>query len=195
MGPPIGLRTRLWLGGLAAGGVALAHLVAFLIAAPYPVRREELLEATGHGAWPVLVTIAMGGLVAALAGFAAGRLREARPASPAVLFRATIGRLVILQVAAFILLEGLERLASGHDLAELWSEPVLGIGLVAQVFVALAGAVLLALFARLVDRLVLLFRGIPRAPRLQVPRQPLDLMFSTRIATDPANPRGPPRRI
>jgi hypothetical protein len=196
MGPPIRLRTRLWLGGLAAGGVALAHVLAFVLAAPDPIRREQLLEATGHGAWPLLVTIATGALVAALAGFAAGRLRDDRP--PAVLYRATVGRLMLLQMAGFLVLEAFERLGTGRGLAGvagLPMEPVILIGLAAQVLVALAGAILVVLLARFLDQLILTLRSTPRAPRVLTPAGTLDVAFPRlRISSGPANLRGPPRR-
>jgi hypothetical protein len=195
MGPPLSLRTRLWIGGLAAGGVAIAHTVAFLVAAPDPLRREELLDATGHGSWPLIVAIAMGALVAALTGFVAGRFRGHHSTAPAALFRGTAVRLVPLQVVAFVILEALERLVMGHVPTDLLGEPVLVIGLIAQPLVALAGSLLLTLFARLVDRLVVLLHQVPRAPRALVPQGVLAAPFPrTRIATDPANPRGPPWR-
>jgi hypothetical protein len=190
---PIRLRTRLWLGGLAAAGVVVAHVLAYWLAAPNPVRREHLLEATGHGAWPILVALTLGALVASMAGFAAGRVREARRAPPAALIRGTVTRLVTLQVVGFVLLEALERLAIGHDLTELLSEPVMAIGLATQVVVALAGAILLALFARLVDRLALLLRPILRAPRVLLPGDALGFSVPrSRFVAGAAIPRGPP---
>jgi hypothetical protein len=190
---PIRLRTRLWLGGLATAGVVVAHVLAFWLAAPNPVRREHLLEATGHGAWPIVVALTLGALVACMAGFAAGRVREERRAPPAVLVRGIVTRLVILQVAGFVLLEAIERLAIGHDLTELLSEPVMAIGLVAQIVVALAGAILVALFAHIVDRLALLLRPIPRAPRVLLPGDALDFSVPrSRLVTGAAIPRGPP---
>jgi hypothetical protein len=196
MGPPLGLRKRLWIGGLAAGGVVVGHVLAFVLAAPHPVQRQGLLAETGHGAWPLLVPIAMGALVASLAGFAAGRLRDERPAPDAALLQGIAGRLVPLQLGAFLLLEALERLASGHDLTELPGEPVIAIGLVAQAVVALVGAALLTLFARVVDRLGRLLRQTPRAPRLLVAPGALAIAFPhRRAARGPANPRGPPTSL
>ncbi|MGH2657109.1 MAG: hypothetical protein ACRDIZ_10520 [Actinomycetota bacterium] len=198
MGPRIRLRTRLWLGGLAAGGVAVAHILAFLLAAPDPFRREELLKTTGHGGWPLLVTVAMGALVVALAGFAVGRLRDPRQVRLAPFYLGTARRLVIMQVVGFLLLEAGERLATGKGLAGLSGLPfesVIAIGMVAQVLVALAGAMLLALLDRVVGGLVLFFGHAARAPRRLLPlgtsyiRAPLP-----RIASGPANLRGPPRR-
>lgn len=192
MAPPIRLRTRLWLGGLAAGGVAIAHAAAFLLAAPNPHERELLLQATGHGAWPLIVTVAMGAAVASLAGFVVSRLRDDRASPSSVRYRATVVRLLLLQVVGYLVLEALERLATAHDLAGFLVEPVILIGVAVQVPVALAGAGLLVVVVRIVDRLVLLRASLlPSAPISPWPV--LDAgVLRTRISADPANPRGPP---
>jgi hypothetical protein len=193
MAPPVRLRQRLWLGGLASGGVVAGHALAFTLVAPHPVQRHALLSETGHGAWPLLVPMAMGAFVAGLAGFAVGQLRDERPLPPAARLRGAAGRLVPLQLAAFLLLEALERLASGHQLSELPGEPVIAIGLATQALVALVGAVLLTLFARFADQLGRLFRQDPRAPRLLVvPGAPAIALRPRRPGRGPASPRGPP---
>ncbi|MGH9191616.1 MAG: hypothetical protein ACRDZ0_03970 [Acidimicrobiales bacterium] len=193
MRPPVSLRQRLWIGGLASGGVVAGHALAFTLVAPHPAQRQALLSETGHGAWPLLVPMAMGALVAGLAGFTVGQLRDERPLPPAARLRGAAGRLVPLQLAAYLLLEALERLASGHQLSELPGEPVIAIGLATQALVALAGAVLLTLFARFVDRLGRLFRQDLRAPRLLVvPGAPAIALARRRPARGPASPRGPP---
>lgn len=193
MAPPVRLRTRLWLGGLAAGGVAIAHLVAFVLVAPDPHEREMLLAATGHGAWPIIVSVATGAAVAALARFGISRLRDEPSSFPTVSYGVTVGRLFFLQVLAFLLLEALERLATGHALAaSLLLEPVILIGLAVQVPVAMAGAGLLVMLLRLVDRLVLL-RTIVLPARALSPWGMEDVTVPrARVAADPANPRGPP---
>jgi hypothetical protein len=189
---PLGLRQRLYLGGLAASGVAAGHTLAFMLVAPHPAQRQGLLAETGHGAWPLLVPLAMGALVAALAGLAVGRLRDEHSASPVPLPE-TAGRLVLLQLIVFLLLEALERLASGHQLSDLPGEPVIAVGLVTQAFAALAGAVLLVLFARFVDRLGRLLHQASPVPRpLAAPVTPMVAYPRRRAARGPANPRGPP---
>jgi hypothetical protein len=194
--PRVGPGTRLWIGGLAAGGVVAGHAAAFRLAEPHPERRQALLAETGHGAWPLLVAVAMGVLVASLGSFAAGRLREERPAPGGALLRGTAGRLVPLQLGAFLLLEAVERLSTGRDLAELPGEPVIAIGLVVQVVVALAGAALLTLFARFVDRLGRLLRGAPRAPKvLAAPGALVIALPHCRAGCGPASPRGPPTSL
>jgi hypothetical protein len=182
------------LGGLAAGGVAAAHLLAFLAVAPHPLRREQLLEATGHGAWPLVVSLAMGALVLGLAGFFAGR-RSGRGRSFPI---RTVGRLILLQSIGFLMLESIERLAVGKGpeaLTELPFEPVIAIGLVAQVVVALAGAMLLALLDRLIVKLADV-RSMPRPTRPLVPSGFAELFLpQPPAASGPVKPRAPPDRI
>ena len=189
--------TRLWLGGLAAGGVAVAHVLAFLLVAPDPARRAAMLEATGHGAWPLVVSLAVGGVVAGLAGFAVRRGREARtPLRP--LFGGILVRLAVLQVVGFVVLETLERLAR-HDAVEvlgLLSEPVVLIGVVLAAATAAIGAFLLVLLAGLIDRLVVLLRALPRAPRaLAAPGLADDPPPRLRIVMGSIWLRGPPLAV
>jgi hypothetical protein len=92
----------------------------------------------------------------------------------------------ILEVG-FFLDEG-----GNHFLGHL-PAPAIAIGLATQALVALAGAVLLTLFARFVDRLGRLFRQDPLAPRLLVvPGAPAIALPRRRPARGPASTRGPP---
>jgi hypothetical protein len=194
MGPPVRLPTRLWLGGLAAGGAALAHALAFAVVAPDPTQRGRLLDETGHVAWPVIVSVALAALVVALVRFAVGRIHQGDRLPPGELWRLTAGRLMALQILGFVALEAVERVASGHPLSQLLGEPVVLIGVAIQVLVALGAAALLVLLARLVDRLIP--RTLPRAPRvLGGPGAWEDLFPRPRLVAGPVNPRGPPRRI
>jgi hypothetical protein len=196
MGPRIPPGTRFWLGGLAAGGVAAAHLLAFLVVAPDPLRREQLLEATGHGIWPLVVSLAMGAMVVGLAGFvASSRPRQGQLRAFPV---RTAGRLILLQTFGFLALESLERLAMGKGpgaLTELPFEPVVVIGLAAQVIVALAGAMLLAFLDRLFVKLAEV-RSMPRPTRALVSSRFAELFIAQpQVAAGPVKPRGPPDRI
>jgi hypothetical protein len=196
MGPPLRLPTRLWLGGVAAGGAALSHVLAFMVAAPDPVRRGRLLEETGHAAWPVIVSVALAALVVALARFAVGRIHRSDRPPAGALWHPTAVRLMVLQTLGFVGLEAVERLASGHALKGVLGEPVVLIGVALQIFVALGAAALLVLLARLVDRLTGLLRTLPRAPRaLGQPGAWDGILPRPRLVAGPANPRGPPRRI
>ncbi|HEX2031043.1 MAG TPA: hypothetical protein VHL78_06555 [Actinomycetota bacterium] len=167
-------RVRLWLGGLASAGVALSHFLAFLVATPDHAARSDLLSQTGHGYWPYFIAVALGALVAGLVGFAGERAwGEADGAGFRSLYRFTAIRLLVLQAVGFLLLEGAERLIVHGSLDGLLSEPVVIIGLLVQAAVALAGALLLVLFVRVVDRVRALFRRSARPPRVALPRGPL----------------------
>ena len=187
------LRTRLWLGGLAAGGVAVAHVLAFLVVAPDAVLRAELLADSGHGALPVMLSLAMGALVAGLAGFALRRAGDDHT-PPRALFRSTLVRLAPLHVAGFLVLEAAERLAR-HDPSELpgfLTEPVVLIGLLLAAATAVVSAALLVLFAGLIDRLVRFLRALPRAPRVLAAPLAEDPLPRTTIALGSISLRGPP---
>ena len=132
---------RLWLGGLASGGVVLAHWIAFFLAAPAPAPRHELLRQTGHGAWAYVVALAVGLLVACLAGGLCGRLRG-EPSRVRSLAYSWV-RLLAYQAVLFIVLEGLERIASSGTPLSLAIEPVVIVGLLVQVVVAAIGALAL----------------------------------------------------
>jgi hypothetical protein len=129
---------RLWMGGIASAGVVLAHWIAYLLAAPVASHRDELLQATGHGAWAYVVALAVGVVVACLAGGLRERLgqRPSQAPSPAYAW----ARLLAYQSVLFIVLEGVERIASGGTPLSLATEPVFLVGLCVQVVVAAIGA-------------------------------------------------------
>jgi uncharacterized membrane protein YdcZ (DUF606 family) len=196
--PPLRLSVRLWLGGLAAGGAAVAHLLAFMVAAPDAASRVRLLRETGHGAWPAVVSVAVGALVVGLLGLAAARLRDTDPLPKGVLYRASARLLLPLQVVGFVVLEAVERVATGKGvtgLVELWGEPVIALGVVLQCLVALAGAFLVVLVVDVVDGLVSL-RTPVRAPRtLAVELASVGGYVSHRNGGRPGEPRAPPSRM
>ena len=144
------VRTRLWLGGLASGGVVAAHWLSYRLTTPAGHHESEILHATGHGYWTWFVAVALGTLVAALAGFAHQRMRTSASMGAAALYRYSLGRLITMQAIGFLLLEIIERLASGGSL-DLAHQPavVLGVGL--QILIAFIGALLLVAFGRAID--------------------------------------------
>jgi cytochrome bd-type quinol oxidase subunit 2 len=184
------LRTRLWLGALAFAGVAFAHGLTFLLVAPNEDARERLLAATGHGYWAYVMPLALGALVAALAGFAAGW--RVRP-GPDRLFWATAVRLAALQGAGFIILEGSERFFAHASAGQLLADPFLLIGVLVQVALALAGALLLLVVARVVEHLTNGRRWSVRPIRATHPRGALGVAVPRlRVASGGATLRGPP---
>jgi hypothetical protein len=189
---------RLWLGGLAAGGAAAAHFLAFMLATPDADSRARLLRETGHGAWSAVVSVAMGALVVALLGLAVARLRDTDPLPKGALFRASARWLPPLQVVGFVSLEAVERVATGKGLTglvELWGEPVIALGVVLQCLLALAGAFLAVLVAGVVDGLESL-RRLVRAPGpLAAEMAPVGGVLPGRNEGRPGEPRAPPSRM
>ena len=190
----LGALRRLVLGGTAALGVIVAHGAAFVLAAPNPHARQELLASTGHGYWAVAIAAGVGLFVAALAGVVWAGLRTSEPASPGDVFRRFAARLALLQVVGFVLLEGAERVAVDGSLAELWTTPVLGIGIVAQVLVALVGAALVAALSRAVAVVALALRRAPARPArsLTATATSVSIWAPAHLAVGGLTLRGPP---
>jgi hypothetical protein len=156
---------RLWLGGLAAAGVVLSHSLSFLFVEPDPHARQRLLDATGHRYFTWVTAVAIGILVAGLAGGTIKRLGGG--VEEAVYRRTFVGSaapLVLIQVVAFIALESVERLVvDGSPLGPL-TDPVMAMGCVVQIVVAVVGALLLVALAHGVDCIAARFLASPPQP-------------------------------
>jgi hypothetical protein len=190
---------RLWLGTLAAAGVVVSHEIAYWINAPGAHARAELLQATGHRYWTLVVAAALALLVFGLSAFV-GRLLFGDGELPrqGPLLVAIVPRLAVIQCAGFLALEIGERYLSGgsgaRSLSSVVGEPVVAMGLAVQFIVALAGALLMLCIGHGVVRLGRLLRrrsswGRPLSSR----RRPLGASPRTRADLTVAGPRGPPR--
>ena len=181
--------------GAVGAGLALSHWLAYLIAVPHAHERERLLEHTGHGYWPRAAAVAAAlGLVALVVtgARAVARARDADLGQPRL--GQLVARLAGMQLPAFVLLEAIERLASGAaDLAFVLQAPFL-VGLGVQLLVATALGVLLARFARAAARIArILLRGkLPsRSAALLPPPQPAALPARL-LGLAAVGVRGPP---
>ena len=128
--------------GLALGGVLLGHTIAYRLLLPDAHARTLELAASGHG---YLSGANVVGLVAAVATLAALFLGRVLNADEIDLGHLTT-RLIGFQMAVFVAMEVLERLASGGGVQHL--PVVLLVGLPVQAAVALV----VALVARLLLR-------------------------------------------
>jgi hypothetical protein len=128
--------------GFATAGLLVGHALSYLVAIPDPHHRDLLLDRTGHDYLPAATEAA---IIVALAGVAALLVRawSARGAAAGERLAPLAATLAVVQVAAFVGQEVLERLLAGVPLAELAHDSVLPVGVVVQVTVALAGAALL----------------------------------------------------
>jgi hypothetical protein len=127
--------------GMAWLGLLLGHALDYVIAVPNHFQRHALLHATGHGYLPIGFIFAIpAALLSTLAAIHLG-WRDQRRRETAITFAPTWARLSLVQTAAFVILELVERLAVGAPLEGI--APLLLLGGVAQVVVAAAGAALL----------------------------------------------------
>jgi hypothetical protein len=181
---------KLVLGGFAALGVVVAHHLAYVIAAPDLHHRRELLDHTGHDAWPYVLAITLGAYVAALTGAIAGAV-QVRGGGLGYRMGTAFSRLLLLQAGGYAGLEALERIFSG-DVVTLPMESVLWIGLAFQVVTALIGALILGALVKAVTWLARRLRR-PRSPRLLPPKPALTLVVRVPApATGSGSLRGPP---
>jgi cytochrome bd-type quinol oxidase subunit 2 len=138
-----------FLPGAAFAGVVVAHGLAYLLAFPQGLLRQQVLAESGHSYWAAAVALAMVcALVASLTTIAehVGRgIRHDRPRNPWELYRAALIRLAALQSAVFVLQEVLERVRAGAPVSELLHGNFLAIGLAMQLIVAVLIALVLTL--------------------------------------------------
>ena len=178
MGSRLGLGTRLWTGGIAAGGILAGHLLTYRALVHDDHARLGVLERTGHVYWPWVVGVGVGLVVASVGGLlvAAGRDR-----GPRFDGRTVARRLMVPQCVLWLVLEMVERGLLAHHGTPLLDRFVL-LGLIPQVLAALLITVSLAALSRAVRRL---FSG---SNRRGVSASP----FVPRLA---AQARRPPRAI
>jgi hypothetical protein len=194
---PLPPRLRFQLAGLSFGGVLVAHWLAYVLAAPDPHARLELLHRTGHSLWPFFVALSLGALMWGASGLVLGLFRSDREgARETASIAACSIRLVAMQATLFVVLEASERLLVEASVTGLWAEPVVLIGLCLQIVVAVAGAGLVAALSVVAHRL----RGRPprRARAMAalgwdttVNRPPLRPLAETRTARGPPFPLRP----
>jgi hypothetical protein len=127
---------------LAFGGVLLGHTVAYRLLVPDAHARALELAASGHGYLGGANAVGLVLAIVALAALFLGGVMRTQNGVPQHL----AARLIAFQMAAFLAMEVLERIASGGGIQHLAS--VLLIGLPVQALIA----TLVALVARLLVR-------------------------------------------
>ncbi len=125
---------------VAAAGIVVAHAANYVLAIPDPTQRQHVLTATGHGYWPIAVVVAA---VCGVSGVVLAARRGWRGDSLPMSTGATVARLAAGQVVLFGLIEAIERMAVGiHPMGYLTSAQF-AVGILLQIAVAVAGALLL----------------------------------------------------
>ena len=190
------IRARLWVGAVACAGMAFSHGIAYRLVAPDAPRRAELMGATGHRYFALVVAAALVALIVGLGDFVTesiasrGRALDARK-----LFSFATGRLTALQAAGFVVLEALERLAGGehHFASALLAERATLLGIALQFLSALVTALILVGLRRMIVEA----RAVPRPLG-----QPTATPWNTRVTrprfiavAGDACPRAPPATV
>lgn len=187
--------TRLWLGMLALAGVAGAHLLAYTAHTPDPNVRAAFYEMTGHGSPWILGALAFACVVAGCSGLFVVRMRAAqlRGTSDDALSELVV-RLAGLQIAGFLLLEGAERLSVGGDALGVVTEPVVLLGVLAQIIIAAIGAFVIRLIT-IAASYVSARRRRERSASARSFAAATDRHLFSRVACDSRSARGPPNAV
>ncbi|MDQ3217207.1 MAG: hypothetical protein M3Q18_05030 [Actinomycetota bacterium] len=189
-------RARLWIGAVACAGVVVSHGIAYRLVAPDAPQRTELMGATGHRFFPLVVAAALVALVIGLGDFVTESIAvRRRVLAPGNLFSFAGVRLAALQATGFIGLEALERLSGGehHFATALLTEPATLFGLALQLLSALTAALILVALRRFIIQI--------RSPRRRTAHSSAPA-GSTRVSrpcltlvAGDAAPRAPPATV
>jgi hypothetical protein len=144
--------------GVAGAGLLLGHWLTYLVDVSDQAR-DQVLRATGHGYLSTAGRLAAVVAAVSLAVVFLGRLTRH---GQDVTFRSTAVRLAVVQAAAFVGLEVLERMGAGASMQDLTT--ILPVGVVAQAIVALAGAWLIRAVLRSADLVSSILRAAPLRP-------------------------------
>ena len=125
--------------GIAVAGLVLGHLATYALLYPDPDHRVLVLSSTGHAYLPAFAHLACV-LAAAAVAAVIGRAWGEREGGVAASFAGLAGVLAITQASAFVGQEILERVVSGSPLHDLFSGPLLVLGVGAQATLAMVGA-------------------------------------------------------
>ena len=182
---------------VAAAGVLAGHWLTYLVSVPDGRARTAALAATGHGYLSLVGELVTAFAALSIAAVFVGALVDAgsgpRPG------RALALRLSAIQVAAFCSMEVLERVMAGSPVGALARSAILPVGVLANVGVALLGAIALRWILRAADRVADAAEAgaaaaiLPR-PTLLLPLPVVPARLSLlELAAVPA--RGPPSPI
>ena len=182
---------------VAAAGVLAGHWLTYLVSVPDARARTATLAATGHGylslAGELVTLLAALSIAAVFVGALVDAGTGPRPGRTLAL------RLSAIQVAAFLAMEVLERVLAGSPVGALARSAILPVGVVANVGVALLGAIVLRWILRTADRFAEVAATGSTAPVLHRPTLLLQLPVEParpsllELAAIPA--RGPPSPV
>jgi hypothetical protein len=142
-----------WPAGLASVGVIAGHWATYWLTAPAVHQHERLLADTGHRYWTLVVAAAIGAMVAGFARSTTAILHvRRRSIERGRSYWSLAWRMALMQLAAFLVLETVERawISSDANPSQLAQEPAVLLGLGLQIITGLVGALLLVVWTRVV---------------------------------------------
>jgi hypothetical protein len=170
--------------GIAMAGLVLGHLATYGLLYPDPDHRVHVLSSTGHAYLPTFTHVACVLAVAAV-GAVIGRAWGEREGGMAASFAGLAGVLAITQASAFVGQEILERVVSDSPLHDLFSGPLLVLGVGAQLTLAMIGAAIATWLRRTTQHVA---ARAPSSTRVRIwrPRALLLLVADDRGPATPA---------
>jgi hypothetical protein len=178
--------------GVASAGIVLGHRLTYLVDVPHAQSRAVELARTGHAYLSVAGELATVLMAITLTSLFLGRvIHREGPAAPLPVLASRLG---LLQAGAFVTMELTERAVAGTGFGDLAHSGLLPLGVLIQLGVALAGAVLLRLVLGAADRVAAALPAAAPSPRVaalsfDLPPAPAR---RTRIAVATVGVRGPP---
>jgi hypothetical protein len=184
-----------WLLAASAAGFVAGHAITYSLAVPDHHQHEAVLQETGHSYWPAALTVGLLGFAWAAAAVVNRRLRGRRSSPPARGWSWITPRVVVLQVALFVAVEIIERLAAGEPVSSLFDHHLLSLGLIVQVVVAVAVATVLYLLDRAAAGLARLLAGPAPVYGARPAWSPSRVVAVASLHFRPRTSRGPPWRL
>jgi len=185
-------RPRLPLWCSIPAGVLAGHAIGYLIAFRNPQRRADILAATGHG---YLGHAALIAIVAAAIAVSTSVARGVRETKATRWWDAAL-RIAVLQTAAFVAVEVLERIAAGVQPFSGMAR-VLVVGTVVQALMGAIVACVLLAFERAGRTIAMVVRAEVRPASVtpQVVFEPSQHTASAPVFLLSDKPRGPPQLL
>ena len=176
--------------GVAAGGVLLGHWLTYAVAGPRGSDAAAAMARTGHGYLSMANDLALTLAVAGVAVVFLGRLTRRGDAAPS--WRVTASRLAVFQIAAFGLMETLERLSAGAPLHDLTG--LMPVGIAIQTVLAVLGGLLITWLVRAAAIAESMLGAAPMLPRPMAvtPLLVIRALPFARLAVAADGIRGPP---
>ncbi|HYH27897.1 MAG TPA: hypothetical protein VEA19_03855 [Actinomycetota bacterium] len=179
------------IAGFAIVGSLAGHALAYAVAIRDPAHRSAHLWNSGHGYWRAAVWLGWAVAFATIAWVFVKHVRgEGYTLREPVLRNAAV--LTALQATGFLVLETSERLATGAPLTGLLHHRLALVGILAQIVIALLGALFLRWLAGAAAKLAELLRAARPSATVPLTGSARDVALTLPPLAGAISVRGPP---